>query len=262
MSKIWWRSIITAVFRASYKTAQQMVFQKALAARSARRRAFAVAGSILFHLLFGWLLLQSLQSSLSSPGTTGMGARNGDDFAVTLVSSEDSKPDETKDLTSLSPEIPSVLTLAPGSTVALPVAFDKALSAIPSEKLLKKKVEETQADEASSNSTTTEGGAAAAGAAGENGQADDTLWGAIAPCWEQLAGKDTVAATLRVSFTSTGLLSAPPEIERDPSAAINTQTLQSEAKAIQALASCGAYPMAQGQENVEIKFPTPGPKPK
>jgi len=90
-----------------------------------------------------------------------------------------------------------------------------------------------------------------------NGKANGDLWSAIAPCWQSLADKDTLGATLKVSFSSSGVLSAPPEIERDPSMPINERTLRSEAKAISALSACGAYPMAQGMENVVVSFPAP-----
>ena len=102
--------------------------------------------------------------------------------------------------------------------------------------------------------------AAAAGGVGQGGEtagvAND-LWGAIAPCWNRLADKTTLPVELSVSFAEDGKLSKPPVIERAGSAQINDQSLRSEALALQALAACGGYAMAKGQQDVRVNFPKP-----
>ncbi len=102
--------------------------------------------------------------------------------------------------------------------------------------------------------------AAAVGGRGQGGTtagAGDDLWNAIAPCWKRLAGADTLAVTLEVTFGGDGGLSRPPTIDRGNAAAITPQSLRSEALALSALAQCGAYPMAAGRQGVRIDFPRP-----
>jgi hypothetical protein len=84
------------------------------------------------------------------------------------------------------------------------------------------------------------------------------LWNAIAPCWNRVADNNSLPTKLKLSFDASGGLAAPPEIERDPDAPITDESLKSEAQALQALSECGAYPMAQGQQNVVVKFPQGG----
>jgi hypothetical protein len=100
----------------------------------------------------------------------------------------------------------------------------------------------------------TSGGAGQSGATGGTG---DDLWGAIAPCWNRVAGKDTLPVALKITFGANGGLSKPPEIVRAGDAAITPQSLRSEALALSALAQCGAYPMAAGRQDVEVQFPRP-----
>jgi hypothetical protein len=101
---------------------------------------------------------------------------------------------------------------------------------------------------------------AVAGAFGHDGRASIDLWNAIAPCWYRIADSAAVPAILKISFDANGGLALPPEIERDPSVPITDQSLKAEAQALQALAECGSYPMAQGQQGVLVQFPTPGKK--
>jgi len=98
---------------------------------------------------------------------------------------------------------------------------------------------------------------ATAGTFGHDGQSNLDLWNAIAPCWNRVAGSSTLTATLKITFDADGGLATPPEIERDPDAPITDRSLQSEAQALQALAECGAYPMAKSQQGVTVKFPAP-----
>jgi len=55
---------------------------------------------------------------------------------------------------------------------------------------------------------------------------------------------------LEVSCSPMGNLAKPPVIRRNPSRRITDQMLRSESQAITALAQCGPYLMAFGQENV------------
>lgn len=84
------------------------------------------------------------------------------------------------------------------------------------------------------------------------------LWKAIAPCWHQLANKDTMGVSLNVSFSVVGSLSKPPMILREVSPKLNDHRLKSESLAIAALAQCGPYPMALGQSDVTVNFPAGG----
>jgi hypothetical protein len=99
--------------------------------------------------------------------------------------------------------------------------------------------------------------AATAGAHGQNGQTDTDLWNAIAPCWNKVIDRNTVPTTLTISFDGNGGIAAPPVIERDPAKPVTPQNLRSESLALQALAACGAYPMAKGKQNITVQFPLP-----
>ncbi|ESQ89871.1 hypothetical protein ABAC460_11250 [Asticcacaulis sp. AC460] len=98
-------------------------------------------------------------------------------------------------------------------------------------------------------------GAAGTGGLTE-GQGDD-LWAAIAPCWRRMADETTLPVRLEVTFSQTGDLAEPPVIVRAEGLAGDSRVLVSESRAIQALAECGAYPMAGGRERVAINFPAP-----
>jgi len=84
------------------------------------------------------------------------------------------------------------------------------------------------------------------------------LWKAIEPCWRRLADKNTTGVTLSVSFSPLGNLSKPPVIVRDPAAHLTDRQLRSESLAINALAQCGPYLMAFGQNDVSVQFPAGG----
>jgi len=90
---------------------------------------------------------------------------------------------------------------------------------------------------------------------GKNSKSMNDLWKAIEPCWNRIADKNTVGVTLEVSFSAMGNLSKPPVIQRDPSTHIDDRVLRSESQAITALAQCGPYLIAFGQQNVEVRFP-------
>jgi len=84
------------------------------------------------------------------------------------------------------------------------------------------------------------------------------LWKAIEPCWRRAADKNTLAVTLSVSFSPLGNLAKPPAIIRNPGVRLSEQQLRSESLAINALAQCGPYLMAFGQNDVNVQFPAGG----
>jgi len=86
-------------------------------------------------------------------------------------------------------------------------------------------------------------------------QIEQDVWKAVAPCWNQMADRSTLSVKLTVSFDRSGKLASPPVIERNPSLDPTDQDLKSEALALQALAACGPYPMASGQEKITVVFP-------
>jgi hypothetical protein len=93
--------------------------------------------------------------------------------------------------------------------------------------------------------------------AGKEGGTAGDLWSAIEPCWRRVADKDTLPVVLEVTFSGDGHLAIPPTIDRDPAAATDPRTLQSEAKALAALSECGAYPVAAGKAGVKVNFLKP-----
>ena len=74
---------------------------------------------------------------------------------------------------------------------------------------------------------------------------------------EIIADSSTLPVTLEVTFSGDGHLAKPPVIDRDTTAAISNQGLRSEAKAINALAQCGAYAMAADKTGVKVNFTRP-----
>ena len=49
---------------------------------------------------------------------------------------------------------------------------------------------------------------------------------------------------------------SPPEVS-DATAKVDNRSLNSEAKALTALAACGKYPMAEGRNHMKVNFPRP-----
>ena len=217
------------------------------------RRVCAVTFSVAVHLLLilCFLLPPPASFGLSGGGAIGNGSGVGDgehvemfdgrlpqNLALTVKpqEAEDSEDLTTTELAAvddLSLDTPQVSDLAP------------SLSDISPEKSVPKS--QAAADSAANMGATGTGGLTA-------GDGDD-LWAAIAPCWKKVADDSTLPVTLDVTFGADGGLALPPVIERDPTAALDSQVLVSESRAIQALAACGVYPMASGRANVKIEFP-------
>lgn len=92
-----------------------------------------------------------------------------------------------------------------------------------------------------------------------NGRTNKTLndlWKAIEPCWKRVADRNTESVTLSVSFSPLGNLAKPPVIVRAAGVQSSEQRLRSESEAISALAQCGPYIMAFGQDDVRVEFPS------
>lgn len=201
------------------------------------RRAVAVTGAFGLHLLFLMALLPQAESLSSGGGHGGQGQAGSGDmgYAVDLVAMAKPPADPTQVVT---PPSDDALDMAKPSVTQAPSDLTLAIS-----------------DPASLPVMAV---AAADGGSGQNGattgQAGD-LWAAIAPCWQRMATSGTLAVTLEVTFTADGHLATPPVIDRDGGA--TPAGLQSEARAIAALAQCGAYPMAANAAAVKVNFPKP-----
>ena len=220
-----------------------------------QRKAAAVSGSLLLHLGLLLLLLPTT-TGLSSIGTTGVGNVEGIGTTVTLVDASELIPPKASEAQSSVAQ--DVAASEPVSTAEATEPADKTQKV----DAIKPKAEDrnrtkTEAVRSDSQAPSTSTADAAAGAHGQSGQSNTDLWNAIAPCWNRIADGKTLPATLKISFDTNGQLSIPPEIERDPDAEITDQNLRSEGQALQALAECGAYPMAEGQQGVVVQFAPP-----
>jgi|GEM_PF-2566592 len=218
----------------------------------AQRQAVSVAGSLLLHLVLLLLLLPA-KTGLASIGTTGVGAINGAGAVVTLVEASELTPPQTSEAQSSSTQAATSESVT-GDEATDPIAQINTTDATKSAEAVNSE-SETKITPSDNEAPSDGVAAAAAGAHGQNGQTDTDLWNAIAPCWNRIADKDTLPAILTITFDSDGSLATPPIIERDPDAPITDSSLQSEAKALAALAECGAYPMAANQQNVAVVFP-------
>lgn len=250
---------VTAVQVATWSHFGSSMLKRLDSASPGQRRVVAVTGSVILHLCLVFLLLPSMAGLSASMGAvTGLGQVNGAGAGVTVIDISQLTPPKPSQSVAetTTPEAPEDTSQAPdvASThegTTKPV--EAKSSATPNETAAP--TQTAQVDSDTSSDSTTE---ATAGAFGQNGEANLDLWNAIAPCWNRIANNTTLPATLKISFDGNGGLALPPEIERDPAAQITDQSLKAEAQALQALAECGAYPMAQGQQSVVVKFPTPG----
>lgn len=227
-----------------------------------QRKAIAVSGSVILHLCLVLLLLPSMSGLSASMGAvTGLGEVNGAGTGVTLIDISQltpPKPPQTVTVV-VTPEprqdaSPTRDTTSVSEDTAKPVEAKESATATEA-------ASSTQATRVDSETPSDSATEVTAGAFGQNGEANLDLWNAIAPCWNRIANSATLPATLKITFDGNGGLALPPEIERDPDAPITDQSLKAEAQALQALAECGAYPMAEGQQGVVVKFPTPGQMP-
>ena len=64
------------------------------------------------------------------------------------------------------------------------------------------------------------------------------LWGRIEPCWQNLKTPVERPVVLEVTLNAGAGLARPPSVVRDVDARLDEPRLRSEARALQALASC------------------------
>lgn len=210
----------------------------------------AVAFSLGLHLLFVLFLLMRQPAGVSGGGYNGEGTSPGDGMAVTLVNGED-----------LNRMILTVKAPAPDTPENTIVALQVAPVPAPLELTQTELVPQLVSDPPSLDQSDQEEGqkAARAGSEGDGGAgtSGDDLWGAIAPCWNRLADSHTLPVTLEVSFSTDGNIASPPVIDADPAQQSDPNVQRSETIAMQALAQCGAYAMAEGKADVKVNFPRP-----
>ena len=233
------------------------LFSRLRRTASRRRRAIAVAGSLLLHLVFILALLPHAPEGLLAGGSGGSssGAGTGETYtpvdlyaavpASAVMTAIRASADKGAD--ALDAPIPAV---KPKDDVLQP-----ALANTPQLSTLDTPLPSPTDDTLRPALTTAAMGGA--GQAGTTSGAGDDLWKAIAPCWERIAGPDTLPVVLKVTFGADGALAKPPEIVRADAAAITPESLRSESLALAALAQCGAYPMAAGRQGATVNFPRP-----
>ena len=221
------------------------------------RKAVAVTGSVLLHLLCLLVLWPTAQKGLPGGGSGGseIGAGKGEAYAAIDLDLGPPMP----------ATIPAVKTPDDQATKALDTPEEAIkpkpdMAAVTTDAAKSADAATTAPSPPADAAASARPAAAAVGGAGQGGTtagAGDDLWQAIAPCWNRVAGKDTLPVALKITFGATGGLSKPPQIVRDETAPITPQSLRSEAQAIAALAQCGGYPMAANRQDVEVHFPRP-----
>ena len=207
--------------------------------------------SIALHLFMVFAFLPHAATlGMTAGGGVGEGSGAGDGTAVEMF---DGRLPDNKNLKIKEPQPEDGEDV---TTAALAAVDDMQLSEVTSE--LPQSVDDKLPDAPKPQLASADDNAAHMGATGTGGltQGDgDDLWAAIAPCWRRMSDDTTLPVDLIVTFGPDGGLAVPPVIDRDPKAPLDSQRLISESRAIQALAACGAYPMAANRENVKILFP-------
>jgi hypothetical protein len=246
VTRQWMRTVSSSVIkRLDYTTARD-------------RKVIAITGSVFLHWALLLLLLNARTDLSASMGAVaGRGEVNGVGIVVTLVDGSKLISQNT-----LRPQTSSVQSNQTAEAAVLLEDMDEVKPMVKSEQTTEAAVQSKNAPSIRSVNfvgqvTSKMAATATVDAFGQNGQSNLDLWNAIAPCWNRIASGSTLPATLKVTFDANGGLALPPEIEREPEASITDESLKSEAQALQALSECGAYPMAQGQQNVMVKFPIP-----
>ncbi len=229
-----------------------LVRQKALK----HRKPIAVVLSLLLHVAFVLALLPHPAKGLSGGGSdgAGMGAGTGEAYAAVDLYAVSPAPVATTALKT--PEEMDAEALDTPADIARSQADTVKTADVPKLTAVEAVAAATPVEAAASAQPAA--AMAGAGHGGTTAGTGDDLWAAIAPCWHRVAGADTLPVTLEITFAANGGLSKPPVIDRAAGAPITPQSLQSEARALSALASCGAYPMAAGRSNVKVDFPAPG----
>lgn len=228
------------------------------------KRAFAIGASVLLHIAVFMGMAISSSSSLSKYETKGDGQADLEGFQISLVdlhttakappslsapqqsSPQDKAMQAMQQMANHAPSQPvkpsdySVAKSPPRTLAQVFGAnpFQPASAEPPSVAAKTQKAAHVQVNQ-------------------NNSPTMNDLWKAIEPCWRRLADKNTESVTLQISFSPLGNLAKPPTILRAPGAHLDDRLLRSENQAITALAQCGPYLMAYGQQDVKVQFPAP-----
>ncbi len=224
------------------------------------RKPLAVIGSVGPHVVLAWLFLMPASAPMAELDKPASGALIGEGIDVDLVPpAPDSappmpapatQPPQTRALdafTALSQPTPSATTAvlsAPSPTQSLSEVFGKDVFA-PS--LTEPQHAQTQHSPVQTAQVKIANTA--------DRPTPNNLWKAIEPCWRRLVTRDTRAVTLSVSFSPLGNLAKAPVVVRATAGRPDDWQLKSEALAVDALAQCGPYLMAFGQDDVSVQFP-------
>jgi len=216
------------------------------------RRSLAIIGSLLLHGAVIAILLLPASGALSTLDLRDLGDTDQKGIAIELVEPTSSGPKLTHPMQTAMQNFVDMTepaakdgwkAEAPKPATALSDVFGKDMFAQSPQAAQTTKPSPTDAHVKINN---------------RNSASMNDLWKAIAPCWHRMADKNTLSVTLSVSFSPLGNLSKPPVIVRDPAARLTDQQLRSESLAINALAQCGPYLMAFGQNDVSVQFPAGG----
>ncbi len=225
------------------------------------RKPLAVGGSVGLHLLLVWLILQPSSNALSDLDKRAFGqlTQTGIDIdmyrpaSVPPAPAAPPKPAQTQAVNAFAAmSEPATATAAeplaaPSPAKSLSDVFGKDAFA-PSPSSPPRAETQHPSDQESHVKLANQA----------NRTTPNDLWKAIEPCWRRVATKDTEGVTLSVSFSPLGNLAKPPVIMRPTNAQLDSRRLKSESLAIDALAQCGPYLMAFGQNDVSVQFPAGG----
>lgn len=219
------------------------------------RRPLAVVLSLLLHIAFVLAVLPHSHKGLSTSGSdgAGVGAGTGETYAAVDLYGQLPSPAATTAIKAPDNTVADVLDTPVDPAQPQPTVVQATSADLP-------QLAQLDAPAPPLPAESTAHPAAAMAGRGEGGTTagtGDDLWAAIAPCWKRIADSETLPVALEVTFSGDGHLSKPPVIERDAAVAITPRSLKSEARAIDALAQCGAYPMAAGRVGVKVSFPKP-----
>jgi len=224
------------------------------------KKSVAVTASVVLHVLLFCALAISSASTLADKTLKGDGQAEVEGIELDLVGLHDSAEAMAQAYQSPAPQTPQMSGFMQMADIDSPPSDWAMKASTPAPKPISEALGEnpfqpqtqSPAQPAAAAKTSTE---AHVKVSDQSNPTPNDLWKAIAPCWNRIADKNTLPVTLEVSFSPMGNLAKPPVIRRAPSQRITDQMLRSESQAITALAQCGPYLMAFGQENVQVGFP-------
>ncbi len=225
------------------------------------KKPIAVTVSVAMHVLLFCALAISSASKLADKTLKGDGLAEVEGIELDLVGLHDSAEAIAQAYQPPTPQTPQMSSFMQMSDTDSPPSDWDMKASTPAPKPLSEALEENPFQPQSQPQSAPPARSSTEAHVKVNDRANPTpndLWKAIAPCWNRIADKNTLPVTLEVSFSPMGNLAKPPVIRRDASKRITDQMLRSESQAITALAQCGPYLMAFGQENVQVGFPRKG----